>query len=124
MMTRVVNLRREAFDAYIGRAGHGQDGYFGNPFRVDFARMKEPGNDWVWLVGVRRVEEQSERGAYADEMLGKYREHFLARIARDPEFRARVLALRGKRLGCFCKPGPCHGDVMAAWIDAQPEEAA
>ena len=47
----------------------------------------------------------------------------LRRIARD---------LRGKRLGCFCKPLPCHGDILAFvadltpealenWLDAQPD---
>jgi hypothetical protein len=25
-----------------------------------------------------------------------------------------VLALRGKRLGCLCKPAPCHGDIIKA----------
>lgn len=30
--TCVVNLRHEPYDVYIGCAGHGQDGYFGNPF--------------------------------------------------------------------------------------------
>lgn len=20
-------------------------------------------------------------------------------------------------LGCFCKPGPCHGDVIATWVE-------
>lgn len=25
--------------------------------------------------------------------------------------------LHGKRLGCFCKPGPCHGDVLARLAD-------
>ena len=33
-MVTVVNLRSSAFDVYIGRAGHGQDGRFGNPFVV------------------------------------------------------------------------------------------
>ncbi len=33
-MTRVVNLRKEPFDVYIGRAGHGYDGYFGNPSKT------------------------------------------------------------------------------------------
>ncbi|HZI11744.1 MAG TPA: DUF4326 domain-containing protein [Myxococcus sp.] len=28
--------------------------------------------------------------------------------------------MRGKRLGCWCKPGPCHADVYAAWVDSQP----
>ena len=32
--TRVVNIREEDYDVYIGRAGRGMDGYFGNPFRL------------------------------------------------------------------------------------------
>ena len=24
-----------------------------------------------------------------------------------------LLVLKGKVLGCWCKPGPCHGDVLA-----------
>lgn len=32
--TEVVNIRYAACDVYIGRAGHGEDDYFGNPFRL------------------------------------------------------------------------------------------
>jgi hypothetical protein len=96
--TRAVNLRTEQHDVYIGRAGHGHDGFFGNPFRLG---------------------EHEPRGA----TIQRYREWFLARIASDPEFRKRVLELKGKRLGCFCKPHACHGGVMAQWIDEQPEPA-
>ena len=32
MDTTVVNLFKNKYDVYIGRAGKGQDGYFGNPF--------------------------------------------------------------------------------------------
>jgi hypothetical protein len=94
--TRVVNLRREPYDVYIGRPGHGQDGYFGNPFPV--------------RLGMGR-----------GTALVKYTSWFLARIESDPEFRRRVLSLRGKVLGCFCKPAACHGDVIAEWVDTQPE---
>lgn len=97
MATVVVNLRNNAFDVYIGRAGKGQDGYFGNPFRI------EPG---------------ASRGATID----RFRAYFTERLATDALFRERVLALRGKRLGCFCKPAACHGDVIAEWIDSQPKE--
>lgn len=94
MKTTVVNLReaKKPF-VYIGRAGHGEDGYFGNPFDV-------------------RV--------YGRAALSKFREYFAGRLNTDPEFRRRVLTLRGKVLGCFCKPKACHGDVIAEWIDAQP----
>lgn len=92
MKTTVVNLRKEPFDVYIGRAGRGQSGYFGNPFTV------------------------KEHGEAALEL---FAEHFAERIAEDEEFRERVLALRGKRLGCFCKPRPCHGDIIAEWLDRE-----
>lgn len=91
MNTKVVNLRREKYDVYIGRAGHGHDGYFGNPFPIEASRRSET--------------------------LDKFRAYFAERIETDPDFKARVLALKGKTLGCFCKPAACHGDVIAEWID-------
>lgn len=91
-MTQVVNLRTDRFDVYIGRTGHGRTGYFGNPFRV------------------------REHGQSA---LEQYRHYFAARILTDPEFKRRVLALEGKALGCFCKPGPCHGDVIVEWLESK-----
>ena len=40
-MTRVINIRQAPKDwesnpdyVYIGRTGHGQQGYFGNPYRL------------------------------------------------------------------------------------------
>lgn len=94
--TTVVNLRDEPCDVYIGRAGQGQDGYFGNPIR---------------LVNYYN---QAER----ERVLTEYANYFNYRVDVDAEFASRVLNLRDKRLGCFCKPLRCHGDVMAAWIDS------
>ena len=34
-------------------------------------------------------------------------------IKRQPMLMAALPELRGKRLGCFCKPLQCHGDVLA-----------
>lgn len=92
MQTIVVNLRKESYDQYIGRAGRGEDGYFGNPF------VLKPGGD---------------RGS----TISKYREYFYKRLKEDPEFKRRVHLLKGKRLGCFCKPYPCHGDVIAEYLN-------
>lgn len=93
--TTVVNIHRdEPYDVYVGRAGKGQDGYFGSPC----------------VSGSRSTN------------IRAFESYFRARIARDPEYKARVLALRGQRLGCFCAPQICHAHVIAAWIDAQPEE--
>ena len=89
-----MNLKREPYDVYIGRAGQGLDGYYGNPFRA----------------------------LPRSESIAAYRAFFAERVERDPEFRQRVLGLRGKRLGCFCAPRACHGVVIASWVDSQPAD--
>ena len=81
----------------IGRAGHGEDGYFGHPFRL--------------LPGM-------SRGATLD----RYRSYFYGRLRTDPEFGQRIHALKGKRLGCFCKPYPCHGDIIKEYLDTLDDE--
>src|SRR6266536_651714 len=98
MQTVVVNIYKEQFDAYIGRAGRGEDGYFGNPSRM--------GN------GISR-----------DEAVKSFQKYFAERIEKDSEFKRRVLALKGKRLGCFCKPKACHGDVIADWLNKMEQKA-
>lgn len=100
MTTRVVNLRRDPYDVYVGRAGHGHNGYFGNPCAA--------GRTCVVCGGVHDA---------GGDTLVCFERYFDERIARDPEFKDRVLDLAGKTLGCFCKPKPCHGDIIAAWID-------
>jgi hypothetical protein len=41
------------------------------------------------------------------------------RIHDDPEYKQRILDLKGKYLGCFCKPLACHGDVIVEWLEQQ-----
>ena len=50
-----------------------------------------------------------------------YRRWFEDRIKDHVIFRERILSLRGKVLGCFCKPEACHGDVIKEWLDQQQE---
>lgn len=95
--TTVVNIRdRQPGDVFIGRAGKGEAGTFGNPFRL-------------------RAEET--RGATIE----RFRDWFLKRVDEDVDFRRSVLGLQGKRLVCFCAPRDCHGDVIAAWLNNREE---
>jgi len=87
--TTVVNLRREQFDVYIGRPS-----VFGNPFGMTAA-----------------VDRAS--------CIEKFRVYFEAKVKADAEFRAAVVALKGKRLGCYCKPLDCHGDVYVEWLERE-----
>lgn len=53
-----------------------------------------------------------------EQVIEKYRKYFYYRIASDPVFKERVHRLRGKLLGCWCKPKPCHGDVIAGYLNS------
>jgi hypothetical protein len=90
--TRVVNLYKEPYDVYIGRPGKGLNGYFGNPVRL---------------------QSHESRGS----TLSRFREYFFARLEQDPEFKANIMTLKGKTLGCFCHPNPCHGDIIADYLN-------
>jgi hypothetical protein len=43
-----------------------------------------------------------------DEALRRYEEY----IRGNPQLMKELSELTGKRLGCFCKPNPCHGDIL------------
>ena len=83
MVIKVVNLYKEPYDVYIGRAGKGQDGKWGNPF---FEGTKE-------------------------ENIAKY-EMYLLTNPKGRKLMKDLPELLGKRLGCFCKPEACHGDIL------------
>ena len=87
--TTVTNIRTQIYDVYIGRAGKGKSGYFGNPFSL----------------GTR------------EENIANFKIYFYKRIAEDNEFKKRVLELEGKKLGCFCKPLACHGDIIVEYLN-------
>lgn len=89
METRVVNLYKEEYDVYIGRAGKGKSGYYGNPFSA----------------------------LNREESISKYKEYFFDKIENDEFFREKIMSLKGKTLGCFCKPKSCHGDVIVEFLE-------
>ena len=89
----VVNIsKKEKFDVYVGRTGLGFVSEFGNPYRI--------GRD-----GSRK------------DVIDKFKKYFLNRLTTDKQFREQVELLKGQRLGCFCKPRDCHGDIIAAYLN-------
>lgn len=83
---RVVHNKREPFDIYIGRPSK-----WGNPF------SHKEGTRAEFKVETR----QQAIDAYAEW------------IQTQPELLADLHELRGKTLGCWCSPLPCHGDVLS-----------
>ena len=94
-VTKVRNKDKdEDFDVYIGRGT-----LFGNPFPIEH----EPdGNK-------RKV------------VIEKFRVYFHEEIVSNPEKLKVLLSLKGLRLGCHCKPLPCHGDVIADFLNSYEE---
>jgi hypothetical protein len=82
---QVVHCKREPYDVYIGRPSK-----WGNPF------SHKDGTLARFKVATR------------EEAIAKYRERLLSSPLRHV-----LHELRGKVLGCWCKPLPCHGDVLA-----------
>ena len=54
------------------------------------------------------------RDGTREQVIAQYRTWLL----NQPNLVMALPELRGKRLGCWCKPAACHGDVLAALADA------
>lgn len=48
-----------------------------------------------------------------DNALNLYKKHLMVEIKAGRITRQDLEQLRGKRLGCGCKPKKCHGDILA-----------
>ena len=97
MKTTVVHNLREDFDVYIGRdvPERGIRGSkWGNPF-------------------VMADDSDAER----ERAIAAYREW----IVTQPDLMSSLEELRGRRLGCWCAPKHCHGDVLVELLEAGDE---
>jgi len=50
-----------------------------------------------------------------EEVIEKYREW----VQEQPYLMDKLHTLRGKTLGCWCKPKACHGDVLVELIEEE-----
>ena len=86
-MTKLVNMKNEPYDIYIGRGSK-----WGCPFTI----IKDRPTLAKEIVDTK------------EEALSKYKEYVLG----SPELMGSLDELEGKTLGCFCKPEKCHGDIL------------
>ncbi len=68
--------------------------------------VRYPKEDSVWANPYK-----IGRDGTRDEVLAKYEEYIWGKIGEEPE-KFDIDNLRGKRLGCWCHPEPCHGNVL------------
>lgn len=88
--------------------------------------MEDPANVYIGRAGVVFIDGQRfpqnaspfcnpfkvGKDGTREEVIAKFRIYMEARLAKEPQLRARFLALRGMNLGCWCAPEPCHGNVL------------
>lgn len=102
-ITRVINIKlSEEYSAnsdsstfaYIGRGS-----YWGNPYSI------------------YEVEDLDDNETPRDNVIRKFRYDFEYDRLLNRE-KSEAFKLSGKRLGCYCKPEACHGDVIAEFLNS------
>ncbi len=91
-MTTVVNIRKHKCDVFIGRGSK-----WGNPF----THIADRPTKAEFVVSTRA------------EAISSYR----AWIRTQDDLMASLGELKDKRLGCYCKPKTCHGDVLVELLN-------
>lgn len=100
-ISRVINIKKESQYKskkstpeyeYIGRGS-----YWGNPYS-----MYDGGDD-------------------REEVIRKFKYDFDYEKFPNKD-KSEVYKLAGKRLGCFCKPQACHGDILADYLNSWDDE--
>ena len=107
METKVVNVKKKHTgvnlkewcskedQVYIGRRGivfidgkryPKENSIFCNPFKINKDNSRE-------------------------DVLNKYKMHLMNQL-KDSDFEEEFMRLKGKTLGCWCKPEGCHGDII------------
>lgn len=110
-MSSVVNVRvahirpeyenlqqwiEDAQNVYIGRAG-----------AVFINGKRFPPQASIWANPFKVTGKHSRK-----EVLEQYKTYLLQKLESGDIGWDELQTLRGKTLGCWCKPLPCHGDVL------------
>lgn len=90
----MVHCKHEPYDVYIGRPSR-----WGNPIKF----MKDTLTERRQVIAAYRSLIES---GWLEDVIG-------------PDWREVLKSeLRGKTLGCWCAPKPCHGDVLLEMSNA------
>ena len=84
-MSKVVHCKKEEYDVYIGRPS-----IWGNPYSHKEKTLAD----------------------YKSETREEAVESYKQWILNSPDLMALIPTLKGKVLGCWCKPLACHGDIL------------
>lgn len=102
-VTRVINIKNET--EYQNQKSTEQYEYIGR------------GSRWGNPYSIFEIEDIEDDESPRDRVINNFKYDF----DHDKLFnlkKSEVFKLAGKRLGCFCKPLACHGDVIADYLNS------
>jgi thioredoxin 1 len=107
--TKVVNVKTDSYDVYIGRVPKYGSTKWGNPWgmKKDGLTRKECVENYEAWLRDNNVNGNKKATVKARARILKH-----------------LVELKGKALGCHCKPDACHGDVLVKLIKEQEEAGA
>ena len=115
---RVANIRpqynnlkewmKDVNNVYIGR---------GCILVIDGIRYPKENSIWANPYKIN-----DSTGITRNDVLEKYRTYIIQKIENNYELKQKLLQLKGKILGCWCKPDGCHGDILVELIDKYSSE--
>ncbi len=92
VLATVVNIKTDEYDVLICRPSK-----WGNPY----THIKNRYTKAEFIVKTRK------------EAIEKYKKYIL----NSPKLLNSLHELKGKKLGCVCKPKSCHGDILVELIE-------
>jgi len=115
---RVANIRpqysnlkewiKDTNNEYIGRGGI---------LVIDNVRFPKENSIWANPYKI-----DDSNGITRDNVIEKYRTYIRQKIENNDVLKQKILQMKGKTLGCWCKPEACHGDVLVELIEHYSKE--
>ena len=87
--------------------------YIGRKGVVFIDKKRFPPDDSIFANPFKIGKDNNTR----DDVIAEYRKYIVDKIENGQISENELLNLKGKRLGCWCKPEVCHGDILLQILD-------
>jgi len=108
----VKNIRPQYLNLHQWILDKKSNVYIGRARVVFIDGIRYPLEDSIWANPYKITETQPREKA-----LELYREYIEKKLNSEPKLINELIKLEGKKLGCWCKPECCHGDILIELIE-------
>jgi hypothetical protein len=113
----VENIRPEYNNLYEWMKNKDENIYIGRKGVVFINGTRFPLNDSPWANPYKITKDQSR-----EQVLLMYLEYIEKKLESNNNLINDLLNLKGKKLGCWCKPLSCHGDILIKLIEKYDQD--